>query len=717
MADRQDLLIEIGTEELPPRALEELAQAFATGVKQGLTKRAIAAELDKSRIFYTPRRLAVLIPDVALRQADQLQERRGPALKAGLDENEQPTKALLGFAASCGVEVQQLEKVDTDKGAWFVHRSQLKGELTSTILPALVIEVLKSLPIPKPMRWGNHDYTFVRPVQWVVMMHGERVIDGEIMGVKSTHRSRGHRFHHTQPVWISRPAEYLDDLRNAHVLADPAERKNRIQQQLDLALERIKKTTHRNDLQVIENAELLNDISALTEWPVAIECTFEKQFLEVPQEALIQTMQKNQKFFAVINRHGKLTEHFIGIANLESTNSAEIRKGYERVIRPRFADAKFFFDTDRKTPLADYAGALQSVTYQQKLGSLWNKCIRVHNLCQSLSTALKQNPEPAMRAAKLSKCDLMTRMVGEFPELQGIMGRYYAQSGAHPESHEVAIALDEFYMPRYAGDHIAASKTGQILAVAERLDTLAGIFAVGQKPSGNKDPFALRRAALGLARTLIEGNLNVQLKPALRIAMHLVSDLTFTREGDTAKQQPLLLSSEKQNEIVEEIHKFIIERLRGYYAEQGIKNEIIDAVRDVEPSTLPDFDQRIKAIVAFMQLTESESLASANKRISNILKQANLSTLPPVDPGLLEAGAESDLYHAITLVTIKIEPLVSSHRYIEILQTLAALRDSVDAFFNNVMVMVEDEAKRNNRLAMLMQLRRMFLQVADISVL
>jgi len=714
MADRHDLLIEIGTEELPPKALEGLAQAFAQGIKQGLSKHDIKADLPNSRVFYTPRRLAVLIPEVAVRQPDQVQERRGPAVSAGINEEEQPTKALLGFAASCGVEVTQLEKLETDKGAWFVHKIQQKGALTAILIPDLVGETLKSLPIPKPMRWGNHSHSFVRPVQWVVMLHGEKVIDGSILGAKSTHRSLGHRFHHTQPVWVTRPADYLDDLRAAHVLADPEERKKRIRQQLDSALERIKKATHRYDLQVLHNEELLSEVNALVEWPTAIECTFEKQFLEVPQEALIQTMQKNQKFFPILNRQGKLTEHFIGIANVESSHPEEIRKGYERVIRPRFADAKFFFEADRTIPLVNYAETLHKVTYQQQLGTVWEKCKRVSRLCEVLSNSLKLDPAPAIRAAELSKGDLMTRMVGEFPELQGVMGRYYAQSGTHPETPEVAVALDEIYMPRYAGDKIAASKTGQILAAAERLDTLAGIFAIGQKPTGNKDPFALRRAALGLARTMIEGNLAIHLKPALRIALGLNFDVPPSREGHTALIIP---SKEKQNEIVEEIYKFIVERLRSYYAEQGIKNEIIEAVRVVEPITLPDFDQRIKALMAFIQLPESEILAAANKRIGNILKQANLSTLQTVNKELLETGAESELYQAITTVKDKTSPLVASNRYVEVLRILATLRDPVDNFFNNVMVMTENEEKRTNRISILNQLRQLFLQVADISAL
>jgi glycyl-tRNA synthetase beta chain len=710
MSEVKPLLIEIGCEELPPKALDELAGAFAANVCAGLAKRGIAAEVESAKTYNSPRRLAVLVPGVGVAQPDQAIERRGPALNAALDARGQPTKALLGFAASCGVAVEQLEKLQTDKGAWFVHRAQQQGKPTAELMQEIVVEALKTLPIPKPMRWGDHDFAFVRPVHWLVILHGDQVIDAEIFGIKSGRDSRGHRFHHPQPVSIAHAGGYVDALRAAKVLSEPAERHERVRAEVERVGRDIGGKPRLRD-------ELLGEIANLTELPVAIACTFDRAFLAVPQEALITTMETNQKFVPVFDSNGNLSEHFIGVANIESTDPAEIRKGYERVIRPRFADAKFFYDEDLKAPLAAQQEALKSVTYQQQLGSVWDKCVRVAELARVIANRLGVDAALATRAAALSKCDLMTRMVGEFPELQGVMGRYYAT--AQGENPEVALALDEFYKPRFAGDEVAKGKIAQVLAVAERLDTLAGIFAVGQKPSGNKDPFALRRAALGLARTLIEGGMELDLEALLREAVELLPAVRAPQKPQKAHAPASAAASpsDEKYTLVKELIDFVFDRLRGYYAERDFGGDQFDAVRAVETDTLTDFDQRLSAVGEFAKLADAQSLAAANKRIGNILRQAGDVGGGRVEMSLLDAGAEAELHRAVESAAAAIAPLIAQGRYIETLRLLAGLRAPVDRYFDEVMVMVDDSAKRQNRLALLSQLRRMFLQVADISLL
>lgn len=704
------LLIEIGCEELPPKALDELARAFTTGICDSLAKRAIGADAAKAKTYNSPRRLAVLVPGVGHAQPNQASERRGPALNAGLDANGQPTRALLGFAASCGVAVEQLEKLQTNKGAWFVHRAQQKGRLTAELIQEIVDDALQVLPIPKPMRWSDHDYAFVRPLHWIVILHGDQVIDAEIFGIRSGRESRGHRFHHPQPVPIVTADSYVDALRMAKVLADPAERRERVRAEVERAGRDLGGHPRLRD-------ELLDEIANLTEWPVAIACAFDRNFLAVPQEALITTMETNQRFVPMFTADDKLTEHFIGVANIESKDPGEIRKGYERVIRPRFADAKFFHDEDLKTALVTQQEALKSVTYQQQLGSVWDKCVRVAELARVIANRLGVDAALATRAASLSKCDLMTRLVGEFPELQGVMGRYYA--AAQGEHADVAQALDEFYKPRFAGDDVAKGKIAQVLAVAERLDTLAGIFAVGLKPSGNKDPFALRRAALGLARTLIEGAMELDLEALLREAVELLPSVrtALKPQKASAPAQAAASPSDEKYTLVKELLDFVFDRLRGYYAERGFGGDQFDAVRAVETDALTDFDRRLSAVGEFAKLPDAQALAAANKRIGNILRQAGDVGAGRVELHLLDTGAEAELHRAVETASAAITPLVAQGRYIETLRLLANLRAPVDRYFDAVMVMVDDSAKRQNRLALLSQLRRMFLYVADISLL
>ncbi len=705
MSAVKPLLIEIGCEELPPKALDELAKAFSLGICDGLAKRGVLPNIVKPKTYCSPRRLAVIVPNVATMQPAQKSEVLGPYLNIGLDANGAPTPALRGFATKNGIAVEDLQRTTDAKGERFVARSEKPGQPTAALMQDIIVEALKSLPIPKPMRWGDHDFAFVRPVHWLVILHGDQVIDAEIFGIKSGYDSRGHRFMHPQSVSISDANAYADALHAAKVIVDPAERRQRVVDEVGRAAIDTGGTPRLSD-------SLRDEIANLVEWPSAIACAFDKEFLAVPQEALITTMETNQKFVPVFDATGKLTEHFIGIANIESKEPAEIRKGYERVIRPRFADAKFFYDEDLKTPLAAHQDALKSVTYQQQLGSVWDKCVRVAELSRVIANRCGADAALATRAASLSKCDLMTRMVGEFPELQGVMGRYYA--AASGENSEIAQALDEFYRPRFAGDGIARGKISQVLAIAERLDTLAGIFAVGGKPSGSKDPFALRRAGLGLARTLIEGGFELDLEALLREAVELLPAIAPAKD---AKPNAKLSPADNKQALTDALLDFVFERLRGYYAEQGFTAEQFDAVRAVDPETLPDFDRRLRAVAEFAKLPEAAALAAANKRIGNILKQAADDAAGRIDPALLDAGAERELHEHIESAVAAIAPLAHDNRYVDMLRTLAALRAPVDAFFDQVMVMAEDVAKRRNRVALLAGLRRLFLNVADISLL
>ncbi|HEX7342346.1 MAG TPA: glycine--tRNA ligase subunit beta [Rhodanobacteraceae bacterium] len=711
MSDVNPLLIELGTEELPPKALDELAAAFARGVIEGLTRHGIAADAAGARAYCSPRRLAVHVPGVATEQPDQAIERRGPALKAAHDAEGQPTRALTGFAASCGVAVEALQIEHTDKGEWYVHRSEQPGQPTVSLLGDIIADAVKSLPIPRPMRWSDHDFRFVRPAHWLVVLHGADVVPVELMGLTSSRDSRGHRFHHPGAVSIEHADHWLAALRDARVLADPAERRARVKAEVARVAE--------GGVPRLSDA-LLDELANLTEWPVGIACTFDADFLRVPSEALVTTMETNQKFVPVYAADGKLTEHFIGVANIESKDPAQIRKGYERVIRPRFADARFFCDEDLKTPLRELQRELEHVTYQESLGSLWDKSCRVAELARIIANRVGVDAGQATAAASLAKCDLLTRMVGEFPELQGVMGRYYAAAQGEPEP--IACALDEVYQPRHAGDAIATGEVARVVAVAERIDTLAGIFAVGLKPSGNKDPFALRRAALGLARTLVEGNLSIDLAATFREALELIPEpalVAGARAGKKPKSDAIAVDvGVRRQELQDELTGFILERLRGYYADQGFTRGQFDAVAAVAPSTLPDFDRRLRAVAAFAELPAAASLAAANKRVGNILrKQAEAGVVPAcgVDAGLFEQTAERALAEALEAAHRDNDAAMGAGDYRAILMRLADLQTPVDTFFEEVLVAVDDPARRANRLALLAGLESAFTAVADIA--
>ncbi len=752
MSGLPPLLIELGTEELPVKALPGLAQAFFDGVIDALHKRGIAFDREGAKPLYTPRRLAVLLPGVAEEQPEQRSEVLGPYLNIALDAEGKPTRALEGFAAKAGIDWTTLQKTTDQKGERFVHRAVTPGARTAALLPEILKEALAAMPIPKPMRWSDHDYGFARPAHWLVLLLGDTVVDAEVFGIQADRMSRGHRFHHEKPVWIGTPNDYIDALRAAKVLVDPEERRARVVAEVESAALKVGGTPRITD-------DNLEQVQCLVEWPKAVLCAFEREFLAVPQEALIATMEANQKFFPVLNAEGKLTEHFIGIANIESKDESEVRKGYERVIRPRFADAKFFFDEDLKQGLASMNEGLKTVTYQAKLGSVWDKVQRVATLAESIAAEVGVDPQLARRAAELAKADLQSRMVNEFPELQGIAGRYYAAAAG--ESAEVAAAIDEAYMPRFAGDDIAPSKLGQVLAIAERLDTLAGGFAAGLKPTGNKDPFALRRNALGLSRTVVEGGIDLQVVAALvdarahaDVAIRWVEFSQKKAVANTALEKGAVIATQVSMEVpfarpeVDDIYEFILDRLRSYYADQGVTPQQFEAVAalmgvlaakaaptkgrgdapdavvggasapsswvDATSGSLLDFDRRLKAIGEFAKLPEAEALAAANKRIRNILKKADIAIPATVDTALFAEDAERDLHAAVEQAIADTDDALKTRDYVAVLGRLARLRPQVDTFFEKVMVNADDAAVRSNRLALLQRLADRLGSVAAI---
>ncbi|TAA25638.1 glycine--tRNA ligase subunit beta [Pseudoxanthomonas winnipegensis] len=725
MSEQLPLLIELGTEELPVKALPGLADALFDGIKAGLEKRGVAVDAREARPLFTPRRLAVLLPGVAVEQPEQASEVFGPYVNIALDADGQPTKALSGFAAKAGVDWTQLERTTDAKGERFVLRATRAGARTADLLPEVIAEAVAAMPIPKPMRWGDHDYAFARPVQWLVALLGEQVIATTLMGVAAGRESRGHRFEHDAPVSIGAPGDYVAALEAARVLVDPQQRRARIIEQVQAAARSVA-----GDARVTDDN--LEQVVCLTEWPNAVACSFEPAFLAVPQEALIETMEINQKFFPVL-RDGVLTEHFIGIANIASRDPAQVRAGYERVIRPRFADAKFFFDEDLKQGLVAMGEGLTTVTYQAKLGTVADKVARVAALAQAIAPQVGADPALARRAAELSKNDLQSRMVGEFPELQGIAGRHYALAAGEPQ--EVALAIDEGYQPRFAGDDIALSPLGKVLAIAERLDTLAGGFAAGLKPTGNKDPFALRRNALGLARTIIESGFDLDLRNFISLARSYaltaaatssekaVSEAKSDKDRDAAQKQLTEFAAKRDGdptEGIEEIYDFILDRLKGYYADKGVPTTQFNAVAELKPASLYDFDRRIEAIGTFAALPEAAALAAANKRIGNILKKAQAEgvQIPDhLDRGLIEHPAEAALAEAVQAAIGDTDTALHQHDYVAVLARLALLREQVDRFFDMVMVNAENPAVRGNRLALLHRLYARFGKVADIAQL
>jgi len=685
-----DFLVEIGTEELPPKALRSLMTAFGDNLAAAVDDAQLAHGAVKT--FASPRRLTVLIEDLAHRQDDRQTEQKGPPTKIAFDDEGQPTAAAEAFAARCGVTVADLARHKTGKGEWLMYTTTVAGKSAATLLPGLVESALAALPIPRRMRWGAGEAEFVRPVHWVVLLHGTDVIDASIMGIRAGRESRGHRFHSSGPIAIASPADYLDALeKEGRVIADFERRRELVRQGVDEAAASI-------GGHVVEGAALYDEVASLVEWPVPIVGRFDEQYLKLPREAVISTLTGHQRYFPVANEAGELLPHFITVANLESKNPAEVRAGNERVVRPRLADAAFFWDTDRRTPLADRIEALRDVVYQRGLGTIFDKSRRTAELAGWLARQLDADVACAERAAELAKCDLLTGMVGEFPELQGTMGGYYAAADGEPA--DVALAIRQHYQPRFAGDAIPESTTGQLLAIADKLDTLAGVFSIGKKPSGNRDPFGLRRAALGIVRIFIEGGLDADLEQLIARAVKL---------QPAGKVDAL--------ELAAEIYAFLTDRLRGYCLDRdpGLAPETFEAVLLRRPPSLVDFDRRLAAVQTFARLEQAESLAAANKRIANILRKAGDPTGLGVAKRLLTEDAERSLHNALENARKKAAPMLEQRRYAEILNELADLREPVDRFFDEVMVMADDEAVRNNRLGLLGELRALFLDVADIS--
>ncbi|MFL1485683.1 glycine--tRNA ligase subunit beta [Marinobacter sp. LN3S78] len=686
----QDFLVELGTEELPPKALKPLSDAFARGIRTGLEEAGIA--FGQVEAFAAPRRLAVRVRKLEDAQPDKPVEKRGPAVKAAFDDSGNPTKALNGFASSLGVTPEQLDTLETDKGAWVVYRTVEQGKPTVELLPQLVEQALAGLPIPKRMRWGAHRTEFVRPVHWLVFMYGNTVIDAPIMGLKPGNTTRGHRFHCPRSLIVPTPNDYEIVLKQeGYVIADFAERREVIRRGVEDIAE--KKASGR----AVIDEDLLDEVTALNEWPVPLLGGFEERFLEVPAEALISSMKEHQKYFHVVDPGGQMLPVFITVANLESKDPAQVIAGNEKVIRPRLADAAFFYDTDRKTRLEDRVEQLKPIVFQEKLGSIHDKSVRVAALAGKIAEAINSDPALAERAAMLGKTDLVTEMVLEFTDLQGIMGQYYAANDSEHE--DVAKALNEQYMPRFAGDDLPSTLTGCAVAIADRLDSLVGLFGINQPPSGTRDPFALRRASLGVLRIIIERELPLDLQTCCEWAEQNFTQLT---EQNTAST----------------VVDYMLERFRAHYEEQGISAEVYLAVHARRPTRPLDFDRRVKAVDAFRKLPEAEALAAANKRVSNILtKQGDESIGEHVDNALLQDKAEIALAEHVSEQAGKVVPLFDNGDYATALSSLASLRAPVDAFFDEVMVMADDEAVRNNRLSLLNRLRNLFLRVADISVL
>ncbi len=690
MADLGDLLLEVGTEELPPLALRKMSEALGRELSTRLTNKGL--KHGEPQVFATPRRLAVIISGLPVTGEDRDIERRGPLLKAAFDADGTPTKAALGFARSCGVEVEHLEQVESDKGEQLLFRTTEMGESTASVLHGIISESIKGIPVPRRMRWGSGDVEFSRPIHWIVLLFADELVETEIFGITTSRISRGHRFHKPEGIRIDSAGEYASTLySNGFVMAEFESRMDMIRSQVEDAAEILGATA-------VMDLQLLEETTALVEWPVAITGRFDEEFLNLPDAVLMATMKGHQKYFPVKGPDGALLPHFIAISNIDSTHPESVKEGNERVLRPRLADAKFFFDADLKLSLEDLQGQLQQVVFQNKLGSMADKTERVSKLAGMVAIAMGLDPDTvkqARRAGSLSKCDLLTQLVREMPQLQGILGREYALKANEPAA--VAEALAEAYLPRFAGDEVPATPLGKALAIADKLDTLVGIFGIGQKPTGEKDPFALRRAALGVMRILIEGEMTLNLAKLL--------DSAISGYGK-------LLTSEN---ISTDAFDFMLERLQGYFTDQGIALEVIAAVQARNPREPLDYSHRVQAVHQFYQMPEAASLAAANKRIRNILRQVD-GTLPAeVNDTLFKEDAEWDLAAKVVGITPRVQELLNTRDYAGAMRVLAGLRESIDVFFDQVKVMDDDEQIKTNRLALLNSISELFLATADIS--
>lgn len=684
----QNFLVEIGTEELPPKALKTLATSFADNVEVELNQAGLS--FDKIEWFAAPRRLAVKVLNLATQQPSKEIEKRGPAVSAAFDAEGKPTKAAEGWARGCGITVEQAERIATDKGEWLVHRAKIEGQPTKNLLNDIVANALAKLPIPKPMRWADKTVQFIRPVHTVTMLLGDELIEGEILGVASARTIRGHRFLGEKEFEIQHADQYPQLLREkGSVVADFNERKAEI-----LAKSQAKATALGGVADIEES--LLEEVTSLVEYPNVLAAKFEERFLAVPAEALVYTMKGDQKYFPIYDKDGKLLPHFIFVSNINPEDPSAIIEGNEKVVRPRLTDAEFFFKTDLKQKLVDRLPRLETVLFQQQLGTLKDKTDRIEQLAGEIAKQIGADEAKAKRAGLLSKCDLMTNMVFEFTDTQGVMGMHYARHDGEDE--EVAVALNEQYMPRFAGDELPKSLVASAVALADKFDTLTGIFGIGQAPKGSADPFALRRAALGALRIIVEKNLPLDLE-------------------DLVKKSAALFGDKLTNQnVVADVVDFMLGRFRAWYQDEGIAVDVIQAVLARRPTRPADFDARVRAVSHFRTLDSAEALAAANKRVANILAKAE-GDIGAIDVALCVEPAEQELAQSVLSLAKEVQPLIAQGEYTAVLDKLAGLRQPVDNFFDNVMVNAEDVKLRQNRLAILNTLQGLFLQVADISLL
>lgn len=687
MFDKRSFLVEIGTEELPPKSLYSLSEAFAENFKKLLLERSLSFTSVKS--FATPRRLAVLVNDLDTHEPDQIVVRRGPSIPTAYDDHGCPTQAAIGFAKSCGISIDQLEQFNTTKGSWLSARSIKSGQPVTTLLPALVERALTELPVQKRMRWGNGSAEFVRPIHWVVLLFGTESITARIMGVLSGRNTYGHRYHHPKAIHLVSADTYAETLRT-HGYVEPGFGERRA----DIARQ-VERIAAQEGGRVYLNPDLLDEVTSLCEWPVALVGRFDERFLIIPSEVLIETMQSHQKYFPIFSNSGALLPRFITICNIQSRDPVQVRLGNERVVRPRFTDAAFFWEQDIKNPLDTLCPGLHGIIFQDQLGSVSDKITRVSALVRFIANKIGLDPELAIRAAHLSKADLLSHMVAEFPSLQGVMGRYYAEyAGENPS---VTAAIYEHYLPRKAGDDLPHTPCGQALAIADRLDTLVGIFSIGQRPTGVKDPFALRRAAIGVLRILIETPLPLDLSELLELAQITIGERLAT------------------SNIAKDVFDYMIDRLVGYYQEQNYPPDTVDAVLSLGITIPSDIDARIHAVSFFRNLPEAESLTATSKRIRNLLRRSNDLIGEHFDVSFFTEPAEYNLADSLHQTITETTPLIRTGSYIPALTMLSSLKHPVDTFFDNVMVMVDDTSVRINRLSLLKNVDNLFLKIADIS--
>ncbi|MBV1875948.1 MAG: glycine--tRNA ligase subunit beta [Cycloclasticus sp.] len=688
MAETKDLLFELGCEELPPTALKTLRDHLLSSICAGLKEAKLS--FVNTHSYATPRRLAIWIEALEIIQEDLYVEKRGPAVAAAYDSDGNPSKAALGFARGCGANFDDLETLKTDKGEWLSYKKLEKGQSAKTLIPAIIEKSLANLPIAKRMRWGSSNEAFVRPVHSALLLLGNDVINAQFFGINASNTSFGHRFHTPGSISVQTASSYSDQLSKAHVIASFEDRKTLIEQQAVQAATAVNGKAH-------IDSQLLDEITALVEYPVAVTGSFDEHFLALPKEVLITTMQINQKYFPVLDESGALLPYFITISNIDSNNPQSVSHGNERVIRPRLSDAEFFWQQDMKSTLAERISTLDSVIFQHKLGSVGEKTRRVEKLSIELANQLGHDSKLASRAALLSKTDLVTDMVGEFASLQGVIGRYYANENGEPE--EVAEALQEQYLPKQSGGALPTTETGQILALTDKLDTVVGIFSVGLLPTGDKDPFALRRASLGILRIIIEGQLNIDLKDLISLSCRQFS---HTFDVDSTKEQVL---------------NFMLERLKGYCLSNHYSPEQFISVTSVNCTKPVDFMNRIRAVKDFSQLNEAASLGEANKRIQNLLKKAPENVGHLFDESRLQDQQEIDLYNQLQTTQKQVKPLIDEQQYIQALKVLSTLKEPIDAFFEHVFIMTDDKDLKNSRLALLNKIHSNFIKIADISMI